>query len=72
MKDAEFICNDENGPSKWYYKDGRYYRVMSSGELRYSLEGKNLANPALIEAKGKQPQGSTFAVWNHYQAHKED
>jgi len=68
----DFICNDINGPSKWYYEDGKYHRVMPDGSLRYTLEGKLLANPADIEAQGKAPQASTIAVFNHWQKVKDN
>jgi hypothetical protein len=63
----EFICNDINGPTKWYYNrdENRYYRMQKDGEVRYFLDAENLADPAKILEQGKQPQESTIKLWEH-------
>ncbi len=63
----EFVCNDINGPSKWYWNadDERYYRTMANGEVRYSLHKDNIADPSKIEEQGKVPQSSTVKLWEH-------
>lgn len=63
---SEFVCNDINGNSKWYFKDATYFRMYSNGDYTY-LGGKYLADPEAIEAKGKTPQSATIALWNHWQ-----
>lgn len=66
----DFVCNDINGPSKWYFDEGKYYRIMANGEQRYFLDGDNLADPADIEAKGKTPQDSTVKLFADWQKRK--
>ena len=67
----QFVCNDKNGNSKWYYETGRYFRFMPDGSLRYSLRGENLADPEKIVNEGKQPQTSTIKVFEHWQSVKD-
>lgn len=69
--DSEFVCNDINGNSQWYYKDATYYRVYPNGDYTY-LGGKYLANPIEIEARGRTPQMASMKLWEHWQAHKEE
>ena len=63
----EFVCNDINGNTKWFYEpdENRYYRKQPDGEVRYSLSAKNLADPNFIIEQGKQPQKSTILLWEH-------
>jgi len=65
----EFVCNDINGPSKWFYGNGYYFRFMADGSLRYALAGDDLADPAKIEAEGKMPQTSTVKIFEHWSNH---
>lgn len=68
----EFVCNDVNGNTQWFFnketKD--YYRVYKDGNYT-SLGGQYLADPASIEERGKNPQASTVALWNHWKLNKD-
>lgn len=64
----KFICNDINGPSKWYYDDTdkMYCRRTPSGEELVRLKGEYLTNPEMI--KGREPQPAIIKLWEHYSA----
>lgn len=66
----EFVCNDINGNTKWYFDrdENRYYRKQQDGEIRYSLSADNLADPKKLEEAGKTPQESTVKLWEHKNA----
>ena len=75
-----FVCDDENGPSKWYY-DGttkRYVRFDLAGGLMAHIRGESLPDPmALWERRIKiygtqsreatRPQPATLALWDDWQ-----
>lgn len=70
MENMEFVCNDVNGNTVWYFdkETSRYFRFYHNGELRYSLHSDNIADPSKIEDKGKTPQASTIKLWEHKNA----
>lgn len=70
MENMEFVCNDVNGNTMWYFEreTNRYHRFYRNGELRYSIHADNIADPSKIEEKGKTPQESTMKLWEHKNA----